>query len=445
MRSLSHKPHYMQLTIQTQPFLLISNAITLQTLMNVLKVMAQIFRKTVLQLFRDMNSSIQVLKTVMFGKIVLQLFRNVYFWICVNEMLLLIILLIISITTVSLIGEISVFGSIDNSSILTIKIASDRNEYTLNQYAKIYITFNSTNSSPIKLVLQDRDTNGTLLYESSSLISKVLTTIPITLNQQGLHNITVTATQNDNMETAITYFKVISIYDTSTARFLYLSIGFFIALIVLVSINRINRTLEEILRFLFLSGIVLSILLALLFTDLEFGEYAAVGIVKIKNTDNALDGWVINVGGIKASDNSQYEGGLQIPIYVIIFGFLSGYIRYLYKTSRLFIDDGLKAEYDKIRGNLTAEGLASSDIQRQVIFYQSLKDIMLFFLSPLLAVVVWFLFSQWEPLGSSPEVLAVFSFAAGLTTTEIISAVENFTKTNLTNRTSDAPAPQRGT
>ncbi len=34
----------------------------------------------------------------------------------------------------------------------------------------------------------------------------------------------------------------------------------------------------------------MSILLALLFTDVEFGEYASVGIIKGINADNSLGG-----------------------------------------------------------------------------------------------------------------------------------------------------------
>lgn len=39
-------------------------------------------------------------------------------------------------------------------------------------------------------------------------------------------------------------------------------------------------------------------------------------------------------------------------------------------------------------------------------------------------------FSKWEPLSQSPDALAVFCFATGLIATEIVNAVENFTKPN---------------
>jgi hypothetical protein len=340
-------------------------------------------------------------------------------------------------------NEVLIVDATNPTTTLSVRVSSDRNEYTLNQYGLIYIKLGTLNNSPIKIILEDKDKNGNLLYKSSLISNKYDNIQPLIPTQQGLHNVTVTAIQNGISDAAVTYFNVISIYDTSTAKFLYLGVGFFIGLIVLVSLNRINRTLEEILRFLCLSGIVMSVLLALLFTNAEFGEFASVGLVKLKG-DDISNGWVINVGGSRTTisiDKYVYDGGLQIPVYVVIFGLLGGYIRYLYKTSRLYIDDEFRKENAKIRDNLSPEGLQSSDINRQVIFYQSLKDIMLFFLSPLLAIVVWFLFNQWEPVSDAPEVLAVFSFAAGLTTTEIINAVGSITKNNLSRRTSETPSP----
>ena len=41
--------------------------------------------------------------------------------------------------------------------------------------------------------------------------------------------------------------------------------------------------------------------------------------------------WVINIGG----QPPNYDYGIQIPISVLIFGILGGYLRYLYKTSKL--------------------------------------------------------------------------------------------------------------
>ena len=75
-----------------------------------------------------------------------------------------------------------------------------------------------------------------------------------------------------------------------------------------------------------------------------------------------------------------------------------------------------------------------TDVSQRLIFFESLRDLALFFLSPILAVVVYFLFSQWEPIADSPTVLAVFSFASGLVTTEIVNAISDFTTSNLSKR-----------
>ncbi len=127
---------------------------------------------------------------------------------------------------------------------------------------------------------------------------------------------------------------------------------------------------------------------------------------------------------LEDGQNSLNLSFVAVGPFTVFFGLLSGHIRYLYKTSRLLIDDELNRENDKTEMNLTKEDLLNIEITRRILFFQSLKGISLFFLNPLLAILVWFLFSQWQPISHSSLVLATFSFASGLTTTEIINAVK---------------------
>lgn len=129
-------------------------------------------------------------------------------------------------------------------------------------------------------------------------------------------------------------------------------------------------------------------------------------------------------------------GQLYIPIYVIVFGLIGGYLRYLYKTSRLLTDEQLKKEIQGIKEYLSTQDPDAKDVTQKVIFFESLKDVALFFLAPILAIVAWFLFSQWEPTGNSVYLLALISFASGLTTTEIVNTVTDFARKNLTNEKS---------
>jgi hypothetical protein len=198
---------------------------------------------------------------------------------------------------------------------------------------------------------------------------------------------------------------------------LLISVASFAGLLILITVSKQENAIQEVLRFVFLSGIVISILLSLIFTGLEIGKSSPIGLTKIKvnqtATESINDQWVFNVGGY-----------LQIPIYVVVFGLIEGYLRYLYKTSRLLIDEDLRKEKENMRRYLIEQGI--TDVSKRLIFFESLRDIALFFLSPILAVVVWFLFSQWEPIAASPTILAVFSFASGLVTTEIVNAISDF-------------------
>ena len=174
---------------------------------------------------------------------------------------------------------------------------------------------------------------------------------------------------------------------------------------------------------------------SLVFTTCPIGDESPIGLGHLTNqtaieridrpaiTRFGRPQWVFNVGGV-----------MYIPIYVIVFGLIGGYLRYLYKTSRLLTDEDLRKEREDVKKYLSAQGV--SDAGRRLIFFESLKDVALFFLAPILATVVWFLFSQWKPIEDSPTVLAVFSFASGLVTTEIVDKISEFTKTNLGERTS---------
>ena len=84
--------------------------------------------------------------------------------------------------------------------------------------------------------------------------------------------------------------------------------------------------------------------LGLFAADLEMGSTSAMGLIReppqddnkatIQNNGTSFSGgeWKFNIGGLP-EDN--YNNGLHIPIYVIIFGLIGSYIRYLYKTAHL--------------------------------------------------------------------------------------------------------------
>jgi hypothetical protein len=83
--------------------------------------------------------------------------------------------------------------------------------------------------------------------------------------------------------------------------------------------------------------------------------------------------------------------------------------------------------------------------ERLVSFYQSLKDIALFILGPLLAVAVWFLLAQRETAENSIYTLAAVIFAIGLIKDEVVSTLIRFARGILRERTEGREEKRRRT
>jgi hypothetical protein len=66
-------------------------------------------------------------------------------------------------------------------------------------------------------------------------------------------------------------------------------------------------------------------------------------------------------------------------------------------------------------------------------FYHSLEDLALLFLSPLLAIAIWFVLSQWTPTQGRNNIyiLGAVSFSAGLVTDEIVQFLIKLTQSIL--------------
>ena len=245
---------------------------------------------------------------------------------------------------------------------------------------------------------------------------------------------------------SFTQFGVKSIFFTLPALMLYVSIGFFIGLILIIFFGQnIARTLfkkeedkkeedkkeeqmvfVEIMRFVCLTGIAFSFLLTLLFSDVEIGTNSPVGLVKkgaLTTTNGTLTEtgeWVVNIGGGK-EDN--YSAGIQIPATVIIFGVAGGYLRYLYGLRYLYTDK----KDDKVNSDSVDRSWGDIDIGDNLsLFKHSLRSLALFFLSPLLAVAVWFVLFQGGTTGK--HAIAALSFTVGLVTEEAIQAIIVFAR-----------------
>jgi hypothetical protein len=223
---------------------------------------------------------------------------------------------------------------------------------------------------------------------------------------------------------ATSQFEVKEIFDTRPAYMLYVGLAFFGGLAFILSKEIKNAALTETLRFICLSGIAFSIIAALLLTDVQIGTYSPVGLV-VSEADNeggcresvstesteSIKEWMINFGG----QPPYYCGsGIQVPVNIIVFGIAGGYLRYLWDTARL---------RQKIHDEMKNE--SQHKVSRTWLFYVSLHDLALFILSPLLAVVVWFVLSESGATGLFT--IAAVSFTVGLVTEEIIQTLIRFT------------------
>jgi hypothetical protein len=325
----------------------------------------------------------------------------------------------------------------NKSSFIAVDIIPDRKDYTEFEDIEIWVYPHGNSSDLLKLLLEVRDSNNTLIHKSSQIANASNNyTFNLHPGKVGLHNVTVEAIQGTKNETASTTFNVVSIFTTNSVIFIYFSVINFSALMILITRSKIDSLLQEILRFVFLSGIVASLISSLLFTDMELGRNSPIGLIKLPQNEEKgyIQEWVFSIGN-----------ALTIPIYVIVFGLFGGYIRYLVKYLSRSNDEDKGNEskskktnnqpYDK---NFPIKKETKSEIEeerRKKIFYESLHDIALFFLAPLLAMAVYFLLFA---LGLSDDdnsiyTIAVISFTVGLVTENVIQRLIGFTTQNALN------------
>jgi hypothetical protein len=177
----------------------------------------------------------------------------------------------------------------------------------------------------------------------------------------------------------------------------------------------LGRNTYEIFRFLFLTIIASTFIFSLSLTDVQIAPISPLGLViKTIDTNNNTQSenqWVLNIGGIAANN---YNNGVQVPISVVIFGIAGGYLRFLYYTST------------KRREQVGEE---------EEPFYESLKDLALFLLSPLLAIAVWLVLFQAGT--TSIFTLAAVSFTVGLVTREVVDSLIRFVRSKVSPEPSD--------
>jgi hypothetical protein len=173
----------------------------------------------------------------------------------------------------------------------------------------------------------------------------------------------------------------------------------------------------ELSEFIVISVIAFTPVAMLALTDVALFPNAPVGIiikpstvVKSDNVTRSIGEWMINIGG---TSSDKYEAGIQIPVAIFTFGIAGGYLRYLLYKAGL-----TKAPETK------QPSLGPPLQARRLKFDNILVDLVLLFLSPLLAIAVWLVLFQAGT--TSPLTLAAVSFAVGLATQEAADALIAF-------------------
>jgi hypothetical protein len=250
----------------------------------------------------------------------------------------------------------------------------------------------------------------------------------INLQENGIYNISA----KDTNESSFLLIKTENFWNIN-----FFPIVLFIAagstlwsLLIINSIERIRKSkIGEILVFSLTSGTIFTIIMIFIFVTDDFGSNSPIGLVKMSQGDGE---WIINIGG---NSLNGYTSGIQIPVYVFIFGILGGYLRYLYKSSKTWAnrqENRKIKEFNYPETTDTSTKAIDANTKQSISFYKSLEDIALLFLSPLLAIAVYFVLVQGGlEEDSGVHILAAISFTVGLITDDVIRSLIEFTSSKL--------------
>jgi hypothetical protein len=366
-------------------------------------------------------------------------------------------------------------GVSNNSTIhnSTLSIETSREKYAIGAPIQIFGNLTTTNgtiaNTPIRITISPTSAesqsvvintilnliNDTFSYVGSKpqepIVNMTLGVINgsysyrglIPFKEAGIYKVNSTATDN---KTALAFIELVDLFRTASIGCLIAALVFFSILTITIywygrkrkgqpiadtdnPFNDEHLHRAEIWRFIALTGISLSLILSLLFIEVEVNPNGPLGLVNINsngelNNNAAFTEWTINIGG---SSNDNYESGLIIPVYVITLGLIGGYMRYLHKAYAKTEIKDLADEKKKLREH---EGTANGFVHFSL---GELSDILI---APILAIAVWFIVHQEI---QSVFLLAALSLTLGLATPNIISGLKGFASSTSGSPTSGSP------
>lgn len=336
-----------------------------------------------------------------------------------------------------------------------LSIYTDKRQYVPGEIVKIFGNVYNETGNPIteKVDIQissyDNEHKRSAYVYNSSILA-VNGSYIIGFDTPLPNQYTIVASLNRWNEKVFTKFDSIDVINPSvstTSLMLYIGVTCFVIFLALLPvISGYTVSITQLLSFALISAIVLSPLAALLSTNVELGVDSPIGLI-LKSPVNEKPGsglnilghselggeWMINVGGNK---HNNYAGGIQIPIYVVTFGLIGGYLRYLYDTTS---DRQKRIENEIVEIEKVGDEKEKKRKKRRLFVYINLKTLGLVFLSPILAIAVWFTLSQIGIQGQAQStqgqtgifVLAAISFTVALVTEEIVQYLIDFAKGNI--------------
>jgi hypothetical protein len=304
----------------------------------------------------------------------------------------------------------------------------------------------------------------------------------------------ITAESETGTAYSTLFFTVVNFHETFAFLAIMVCVISFVLLMGIMAFigrNIITIPIYHVSRFSLISIIVFSMLSFFIVSNFEIGTNSAIGIIfsdqippEDKDNANALGliaplklDWVLKFGG---NISNTEPAGLEIPLYILIFGVLGGYLRFFYFTSNPWLKREILKRLDKSKEryfiqnggdglpvsgneNKEGEGLHIDPVNKEgkrlhidtdnknekykiiineaytvghfypvlsvVLTNRLMSDLSLLLIAPVLAVMLFFVLSQ-SGLNLVENVLtfAVTSFTAGLFTEDVIKKLKTGSK-----------------
>ena len=358
-------------------------------------------------------------------------------------------LVIFSLMIFLLLPISSVYGESEDP-VYFLDIQASNSKYIIGQNPMIFGTIRDANgtgiTTQVSIVVEDKKTG--IEEEPQYADAKNGRFVFTKFSSDYIANYAFSANHPNSVNSPSTVISFVDFPQTKIGMGIFLTIGFLVGLLILIGVNpkRIPVTISEPIRFALLTLVSIIPLITFVALDAELGQSGVFGVVLQYVGDSSVADpsnfrWIMHFGGHVGND---YQSGIVVPIYILVFGMIGGYLRFLYKTQRGWFVERAKYEIKRTQPDISDTELLSkvedefkkaesksenSPIGKRIIFNNSMEDLSLIFLPPILAVATYFMLLQGglDPEKAMPT-FAVVSFAIGLISNEIVKKLESFAR-----------------